>query len=239
MNVRKFVFLSAAALAVATTSLRTTDAGTIAVQFAETNTSEVTIIWNGSYDTTGYTTPVASSGSDVYGSGTGTTGNQSVLLSLYSSGSEVSNLNQYSVESVGSFSLTGSAVRFTISASNTNVDSFSGNVFSITYLTDSSTTAFLVFEDTGSGGVHTVSGSATISGAGATLSSIFPIVGERIALATGAVTNFSDGNGNIVTFQIVPEPSTYAMLLAGVGCGAAAFARRCRGSRNQPRRHDA
>lgn len=77
-------------------------------------------------------------------------------------------------------------------------------------------------------GNQTVSGSGTWFGG--TVSTVF---GNNLPLFQ-TVTIFNDGVGNVINFMAVPEPSTYAMLLAGVGCGAAGIVRRRRHSVRTP-----
>lgn len=75
------------------------------------------------------------------------------------------------------------------------------------------------------------SGSATLSGEatfpGTTVSTLFK---NQLTVGGSAVEVFRDVNNNTLSFQAVPEPSTYAMLLAG---GLTAFGAAVRRRRRQ------
>lgn len=195
----------------------TTHGGTILVQWSDDGVSNLAATWSGDFDVSGYNLGAISS-----------QGGQSFLADSSPT---------FFLDFIGSTTALNNYNIISASPSVTPPFNFDGTVLTATGIT--TTTPFDIIWGSGQIGLNLpVQGNQTVSGSGTwsggTVSSVF---GSNLPLFQ-TVTIFNDGVGNVINFQAVPEPSTYAMLLAGVGCGAAAFVRRCRGSRNQPRRHD-
>jgi hypothetical protein len=187
-------------------------AGTITVS-ASDNGTDLTLAWTGSWDiTASYPTGTNGGGADNYAQ----VGSSSTSFDFLST----------PVANVVVYALTGLSGSDQVTVTNlflvNDQGTATGNNFRVVTVTPGS---FTVEFDRGYVSGTTISGTATIPSQ--TVSGLF-----GTNLDSGSVTGFSstlNGTTNSVVFQAVPEPSTYAMLIAGgLAMGGAAMRRRRR-----------
>lgn len=192
----------------------TTHGGTILVQWSDDGATNLAATWSGDFDVSGYAlgTPTTQNGQRFF----------------------ATSAPNFVLDFVGSSS--PSLVNYHINtAAPTVTPPFFFIDNSLTQLGVTTATPFDIIWDGVSIGLNLpVQGNQTVSGSGTwfggTVSTVF---GNNLPLFQ-TVTIFNDGVGNVINFMAVPEPSTYAMLLAGVGCGAAGIVRRRRHSVRTP-----